>query len=86
MLLPSEERTTVAALEHAVLLTTLARRLRCLYFDVVRCRWTMKALSGRVRLGRVLMRAEDPVVLRPGGDVKGALLEVYTYAFYSLCC
>eukprot|EP00752_Nemacystus_decipiens_P003513 g3241.t2 len=39
-------------------------------------RWTMKALSGRVRLGRVLMRAEDPVVLRPGGDVKAALLEV----------
>ena len=36
----------------------------------------MKALSGRVRLGRVLMRAEDPVVLRPGGDVKAALLEV----------
>lgn len=42
----------------------------------VRIRWTLKALSGRVRLGRVLMRAEDPVMLRPGGDVRAALLEV----------
>ncbi|CAM9318219.1 unnamed protein product [Ectocarpus sp. 12 AP-2014] len=39
-------------------------------------RWTMKALSGRVRLGNVLMRAGDPVALNPGGDVKAALLEV----------
>ncbi|CAM9796170.1 unnamed protein product, partial [Ectocarpus sp. 12 AP-2014] len=36
----------------------------------------MKALSGRVRLGKVLMRAGDPVALNPGGDVKAALLEV----------
>ncbi|CAM9189791.1 unnamed protein product, partial [Ectocarpus fasciculatus] len=39
-------------------------------------RWTMKALSGRVRLGRVLMRAGEPVALNPGGNVKAALLEV----------
>ncbi|CAB1112580.1 unnamed protein product [Ectocarpus sp. CCAP 1310/34] len=39
-------------------------------------RWTMKALSGRVRLGKVLMRAGDPVALNSGGDVRAALLEV----------
>lgn len=58
------------------LLTPLARPLHLLCPDITRYRWTMKALSRRVRLGRVLMRAEDPVVLRPGGDVKAALLEV----------
>ncbi len=52
-----------------IIVMTIAIRGGCI-------RWTLKALSGRVRLGRVLMRAEDPVILRPGGDVRAALLEV----------
>lgn len=36
----------------------------------------MRALTGRVRLGKVLIRAGDPVILAPGGDVRAAVRQV----------
>lgn len=36
----------------------------------------MNALTGRVRLGRILIRAGDPVALAPEGDVRAAVGEV----------
>lgn len=36
----------------------------------------MKALCGRVRLGKVFVRAGKPVALPPAGDVRAAVSEV----------
>ena len=44
----------------------------------------MKALSGSVRLGKVLMRAGEPIALSPGGDVRAAVLEVIEDPFGSI--
>lgn len=48
-------------------------------------RWSMKALSGRVRLGKVVMRAGEPVALEPDGDVRAAVLEVrYCHSLHAV--
>lgn len=65
----------------ALTVKSLVFGLSCKYIPMVNLallfRWSMKALSGRVRLGKVVMRAGEPVALKPDGDVRAAVLEVW---------